>query len=58
MKNKIKSLQNKSDWDEEKPTIIIKPTDPEWEEAYQNWINGKNPTSSPEWKKGVILTFE
>jgi hypothetical protein len=41
-----------------KPTIIVVPTDAEWKEAYSNWIKGKNPTDSPEWKKGVFLTFQ
>ena len=51
------TLQNKSSWDTDKPTIIINHSDPNWHEAYENWRNGKNPTNSPEWKKGVFLTF-
>ncbi len=51
-----KSLQNKSNWDTEKPTIVITTDDPIWTEAYANWLKGKNPTDSPEWKKGVFLT--
>lgn len=53
-----KSLQNTSDWDVTKPTIVITPDQPEWAEAYKKWLSGKNPTDSPEWKKGVIMTFK
>jgi antibiotic biosynthesis monooxygenase (ABM) superfamily enzyme len=53
-----KSLQNKSDWDNEKPTIVITPNDPEWAQAYKNWLEGKTPTNSPEWKIGVIMTYK
>lgn len=55
---KHKSLQNKSGWDKEKPTIIINANSPEWEQAYKNWLDGKNPTDSPLWKEGVFMTFE
>ncbi len=51
------SLQNSSDWDEQKPTIKIANSDPQWTDAYNNWKNGKNPTDSKEWKKGIFLTF-
>lgn len=53
-----KSLQNQSDWTDEKSFIIIKASDPEWAEAFANWQKGKPPTTSPDWKKGVFLTFE
>ena len=52
-----KSLQNKSNWDNDKPSIVITPDQPQWQEAYSRWLDGKNPTDSPEWKKGVYLTF-
>ena len=51
------SLQNCSDWFNVLPTICITPNQPEWTQAYSNWLNGQNPTPSPEWKKGVYLTF-
>ena len=38
-------------------SIVIKGSDPGWEEAYTNWINNENPTNSPEWKKGVFLGY-
>jgi hypothetical protein len=53
-----KSLQNKSDWDKDKPTIVITPADPQWENAYKNWLSGKNPTDDPAWKLGVYMTFK
>lgn len=37
-------------WQEE-TTIEITNTDKEWQE-------GENPTDSPEWKKGVYLSFK
>lgn len=39
--------------DQPTPTIVITMFDNNWKEAYQNWISGKNPTDSLEWKKGV-----
>ncbi len=53
-----KTLQNKSNWDKELPSIIIDSDSPEWSDAYNNWLNQKNPTDSKEWSKGVILTYE
>lgn len=54
----VVKLQNQTDfWAEiglEPPTIVIKKGDPEWEEAYGNWLAQKDPTSSKEWKKGVF----
>ena len=55
---KVVRLQNYSGWGKEKPTIKITVNDPEWETAYQNWISGKNPTDSPEWKRVWALTEE
>lgn len=57
MPYKISTLQNTSSFSDEKPTIVIQKHTPEWDNAYQNWIIGKNPTDSPEWKKGVFATF-
>jgi hypothetical protein len=53
-------LQNVSICDtlEPIPTIIIYQGDVDWNDAYANWLAGKNPTDSPEWKKGVYLHFE
>lgn len=36
-------------------TIQIVEGEPGWEQAYALWIANKNPTDSPEWKKGVYL---
>lgn len=39
-------------------TIVVTENDPEWPEAYANWLsNKKPPTSSPEWLKGVNLSW-
>jgi hypothetical protein len=35
------------------PDIVIRETDPEWDEAIKRWREGKNPTDSKLWKKGV-----
>lgn len=40
------------------PTIKLLQGEVGWDEAYANWLAGKNPTDSPEWKKGVYLHFE
>lgn len=39
------------------PTIVITEEDSLWKEAFESWKNGKNPTNSKEWKKGVFLIF-
>lgn len=31
---------------------------PEWNDAYANYIVGKNPTDHPAWKNGVFLILE
>lgn len=55
---KIKTLQNKSNWDSTPPTIIIENDgSQEWELAYSNWLQGKNPTNDTEWKLGIFATF-
>jgi len=41
-----------------KPTIVITEDDSNWEEAHANWIVGKPPTNSPEWKKGVFFAIK
>lgn len=53
---KIKVIQNTLR--DETPTIRITELDPNWEKAHDDWIMGKNPTDSPEWKKGVIFLLE
>lgn len=59
MGNTISKLSNASAFPgNPDPTIVIKKGDPEWDEAYQNWISGKNPTNSVEWKKGVFGSFD
>lgn len=55
---KITSFQNVSSFSGEVPTIKIDSDHPEWNEIYSNWLSGKNPTDSPEWKKGVIANTE
>lgn len=41
-------------WVEPSPTIQIEIGDNGWEEALANYLSGKNPTDSKEWKKGVF----
>jgi len=56
--NKITKLQNYSGFPNNlSPTVVVTTEDPEWENAYKNWIAGKNPTDSIEWKKGVFAIF-
>lgn len=53
----IVTLQNASGFPgNPAPTITIKRGEDIWEQAYANWLAGKNPTDSKEWKKGVIAT--
>lgn len=40
------------------PTIRIAEGDAGWQEAYNNWIINKYPTSDPEWKSGAFMHFE
>ena len=58
MPYKVTKLQNASPWSDETPDIVIKEGDPEWDEAYQNWKSGKNPTNDKLWKKAVIACTE
>jgi hypothetical protein len=54
-------LQNSSICNTDKPTpptLRIVQGEPAWNDAYKNWLGGKNPTDSPEWKAGVYLHFE
>jgi hypothetical protein len=53
---KVCKLQNTSDWSGDTPDIVITIDSPEWEQAYINWLNGKNPTQSKHWKRGVFAT--
>jgi hypothetical protein len=41
-----------------KASIEIKESDDDWESAYKNWLNGKPPTNSLDWKSGTFLTFD
>ncbi len=50
---KIYQFQN-THKDGDTPTIVVTNEDPEWEKVYQNWLNGKNPTDSPLWERGVF----
>lgn len=56
MTERIKVLQNAITG--EIPSIRITSLDPEWEAAYNAWLIGKNPTSSPEWKQCVVYFCE
>lgn len=47
----ICKIQNVSSFSDKIPTITICENDPGWEIALTNWLNGKNPTDSPEWKR-------
>lgn len=52
---KIVKLQNQSGYfGNSPPTIVIHENDDGWNEAFENWKTGKNPTNSTEWKKGVF----
>jgi hypothetical protein len=53
---KIKVIQNALR--NETATIRITSTDLNWEAAYNNWIVGKDPTFSAEWRKGIIFFYE
>ena len=58
MKKFFVSLQNTpsvSAFSKALPTISIRIDDKEWEDAYNNFINGKPPTNSILWKRGVFL---
>jgi hypothetical protein len=48
----IYQLQNEPK--EAESTIIINKYHPQWEEIFQRWKDGKNPTDSREWKHGII----
>lgn len=51
----IYKLQNVSQWDSNNnPTVEISDIALNWIESLNNWRNGKNPTDSPEWKKGIF----
>lgn len=49
----VYKLQDVSPWAGE-PDIVIDENDPGWKQAYANWLNGKNPTDSKLWKKGIV----
>ena len=50
----ICKFQNTSGFHGDDPSIVIEETHPDWKQIVQNWKNGKNPTDSKLWKKGVI----
>jgi len=52
----VNHIQNTCFWGNDSPTVSIQEEDEGWELALQNWLNGKNPTDDPEWKKGVFAT--
>lgn len=51
----IVKLQNASNFPgNQEPTVSVSLGEEGWKEAYNNWLKGKNPTESKEWKKGVV----
>jgi hypothetical protein len=38
-----------------KQVLIIKENDTQWDQAYSNWLQGKNPSADPGWKEGAYL---
>ena len=52
----ITKIQNIPSWDIGEPTIKIIASDGNFNSAYMNWVSGKNPTDSSEWKKGVFAS--
>lgn len=62
--NQVIILQNTSsmlstnDPKYQNPTIVITNEDDVWEKAINSWENGKNPTDSLEWSKGVFAVFK
>lgn len=50
----VYQLQNCSGYSSSIPTIIINKKDNNWVTAYKNWLSGKNPTESKEWKNGCF----
>jgi len=55
----IYKLQNVSGWTGEIPDIVIDENHPDWDNILQQWKDGKNPTDSKFWKKGIVaLTKE
>lgn len=49
---KVYRLQNTPK--HEKPSIMIQEGDSGWETAYEKWLNGKNPTDSNLWERGIF----
>lgn len=57
--HEIYKLSNVTGWDKDiHPTITIHNYESGWEEAVNRWRDGKNPTDSHEWKKGIIAHFK
>lgn len=54
----VRVLRNTSFYSGINPTIRIVEGDPNWNTAYAAWMEGKDPTDSPEWKDGAYLFFE
>ncbi len=54
----IYKFSNTNGWSGGVETISIKKGDAGWDEAYSKWLQGKNPTDSIEWKKGVVAHTE
>ncbi len=50
----IYKFQNVSSFSNEKPTIEIDDSHPNWLAIFHDWKMGKNPTDSNEWKKGIF----
>lgn len=52
------AIQNRSKWDAELPTILILYGDEQWDQAWENLRQNKNPTDSPKWKEGIFVIYE
>jgi hypothetical protein len=50
----ICQFQNTSGHSSDKPDIVIDEIHPDWKQIVKNWKDGKNPTDSKLWKKGVV----
>lgn len=57
MAYEIHKLQNVSGGSDETPEIAVQKGDPEWDKSLETWKQGKPPTDSPLWKRGVFAIF-
>jgi hypothetical protein len=52
----VYKFSNVSAYTNDVADIEVNKEDANWDEAYSNWIAGKNPTNHPAWKKGVFAS--